>query len=147
MDAAPKDTQERAAAASLNGEYERAQKLLTQAQQIKNFIADLFAKQRDWQALIGKRRGQRKVKEKTKRLPYGQGRKETPSAREEAYHAFFQSLIDELRTKHSFTKARRAQPQNWYTFPTGFSGVTYVVAFSYGGRVRTELYLDIGENQ
>ncbi|HWP30766.1 MAG TPA: DUF4268 domain-containing protein [Fimbriimonadales bacterium] len=74
-----------------------------------------------------------------------EGRKETPSARGEAYRAFFQSLIDELRTKHSFTKARIAQPQSWYAFPTGFSGITYAVAFSYGGRVRVELYLDMGE--
>jgi hypothetical protein len=67
------------------------------------------------------------------------------SAKGEAYREYFQSLIDELRTKHSFTKARLAQPQSWYIFPTGISGASYGMSFAQGERVRAELYIDFGE--
>lgn len=72
LDAALKDVRERAAAASRQGDYERAQTQLTQAQQIEKFIADMRAKRRQWQALIGTPRRQRKGKGKTKPLPRGQ---------------------------------------------------------------------------
>lgn len=72
LDAALKDVRERAAAASRQGDYGRAQTLLTQAQQIEKFIADMRAKRREWQGLIGKSRGQRKGKGRTKPLPRGQ---------------------------------------------------------------------------
>lgn len=67
------------------------------------------------------------------------------SAKGEAYREYFQGLIDELRTKHSFTDARIAQPQNWYNFPTGVSGLTYTTSFAQGRRVRVELYIDVGD--
>jgi hypothetical protein len=64
------------------------------------------------------------------------------SPRSEAYAAFFQELIDRLRTQHQFTQARKGQPQSWYTFTSGLKGVSYAVSFSMGGRVRTEIYID-----
>ncbi|MFZ4663142.1 MAG: DUF4268 domain-containing protein [Caldilineaceae bacterium] len=67
------------------------------------------------------------------------------SAKGEAYRGYFQGLIDELRTKHSFTDARIAQPQNWYNFPTGVSGLTYTTSFAQGRRIRVELYIDVGD--
>ena len=67
------------------------------------------------------------------------------SERSEAYRAFFQSLIDELRNKHHFTKAKIAQPQSWCSFPTGISGITYTASFAQRGRVRAELYIDMGD--
>lgn len=67
------------------------------------------------------------------------------SARGEAYRAFFQKLIDELREKHSLTDARIGQPQNWYNFPTGVSGLVYGTSFAQGGRLRDELYIDVGD--
>jgi len=69
------------------------------------------------------------------------------SPRAEAYRQFFQKLIDELREKHRFTNARKGQPQNWYAFSTGFSGVIYSVSFAQGGKVRTELYIDTGNKE
>jgi len=72
------------------------------------------------------------------------GASATPSARGEAYRAYFQELIDDLREKHRFTGARVAFPQNWHSFASGLSGVTYGTSFAQGGRVRAELYIDRG---
>jgi hypothetical protein len=67
------------------------------------------------------------------------------SDRASAFRAYFQELIDDLRVKHRFTGARVGQPQNWYSFASGFSGVTYGHAFAQGGRARVELYIDRGD--
>lgn len=67
------------------------------------------------------------------------------SEREQKYLAFFQGLIDELFAK-GFTKARKAQPQSWYSFSSENSDVfTYAVAFAQHKRVRTEVYIDCGD--
>ena len=65
--------------------------------------------------------------------------------RGEAYRAYFQKLIDELRETHKFTGARAGQPQSWYTFSSGHRGIVYGHSFAQGGRVRTEVYLDSGD--
>lgn len=65
--------------------------------------------------------------------------------KEEAYRTFFQQLIDVLRTEHKFTAAKIAQPQSWYTFPSGLSKLVYAASFVKGGKVRTELYIDTGD--
>lgn len=65
------------------------------------------------------------------------------SSRGEAYRQFFQKLLDELREKHRFTSARVGQPQNWYVFGSGVSGVPYGASFAQGGRVRVEAYIDL----
>jgi hypothetical protein len=63
----------------------------------------------------------------------------------EAYRAYFQELIDELREKHKFTGARVGQPQSWYHFGAEMSGAGYGASFALGGRVRVEVYIDQGE--
>lgn len=65
------------------------------------------------------------------------------SPKAEAYREYFQGLIDELRTKHKFTGAKVAQPQNWYSFSSGVRGLIYSNSFAQGGKVRAEIYIDL----
>lgn len=65
-----------------------------------------------------------------------------PTARGEAFRAFFQDLIDQLRTQYHFTQASKGQPQNWYQFASGHSGLNYAFVFGAENRVRVELYID-----
>ena len=69
------------------------------------------------------------------------------SEKAERYRKYFQELIDELREKYKFTGARRGQPQNWYCFRSGFSGIQYCASFAQNNRVRTEIYIDTGEKE
>jgi len=71
----------------------------------------------------------------------------TVSAKGELYRNYFQALIDELREKHKFTNARIGQPQNWYSFSSGVSGITFGAVFVQGGKARTELYIDVGDGE
>ena len=68
-----------------------------------------------------------------------------PSAKMEAYREYFQKLIDELRDEYHFTSAKAGQPQNWYSFSSGYSGISYGSSFATGDRVRVELYIDHGD--
>jgi len=61
------------------------------------------------------------------------------------YQRFFQGVIDELRETHKFTNARAAQPQSWYAFASGTSGITYNASFARGDRLRAELFIDVGD--
>ena len=63
----------------------------------------------------------------------------------EAYRRYFQQLIDHLREKHKFTGAKVGQPQNWYSFSSGMSGILYSAVFAQSQRVRVELYVDQGD--
>jgi len=64
--------------------------------------------------------------------------------RYQKYLTFFQGLLDELN-RRNFTRARKAQPQNWYTFTSENSNVyTYAFSFAQHRRVRAEVYIDSG---
>lgn len=67
------------------------------------------------------------------------------SERSDRYGEFFQGLIDTLREKHRFTNARKGQPQNWYSFSTGFRHLTYGANFTGQKEARVELYIDYPE--
>ena len=62
--------------------------------------------------------------------------------RGEKYRLFFQTLMDALREEHQFTRARKAQPQSWYSFSSGTRWFTYGASFAANGRARVELYID-----
>lgn len=66
------------------------------------------------------------------------------SEKREGYRAYFQTLIDTLRSKN-FTNAQKGQPQSWYSFSSGLSGIYYSNSFAQGGRVRAEIYIDRGD--
>jgi hypothetical protein len=74
--------------------------------------------------------------------PAGGAAKSAPSEKGAAYQAFFQPVFDELRTKHAFTNAKAAQPQNWYNFKSGVTGIYYTATFTNGRRLRADLYID-----
>ena len=38
-----------------------------------------------------------------------------------------------------------SQPQSWYAFSSGISGVLYSAAFARGNRVKAEIYIDQGD--
>ncbi len=65
--------------------------------------------------------------------------------KQERYRDYFQQLIDTLREEHSFTRARTGQPQNWYSFSAGHRGFQYGTSFAAGGRIRAEVYIDLGD--
>lgn len=66
------------------------------------------------------------------------------SSKGEAYKNYFQSLIDELRETHKFTNAKIGQPQNWYSFSSGVSNISFAAVFAQGGKARAELFIDVG---
>ena len=68
--------------------------------------------------------------------------KRRTSERKEKYYLFFQTLIDTLREEHDFTRARKAQRLNWYSFSSGTSWITYGTNFTADGRARVDLYID-----
>ncbi len=65
------------------------------------------------------------------------------SPRSEKYRTYFQSLIDDLRNNHKFTNAKAAQLQSWYSFSSGYSGISYDATFSKDGRASSQLYIGI----
>lgn len=60
---------------------------------------------------------------------------------------FFQELIDEHRENYRFTNARVGQPQNWYSFSSGISGMAFGAVFVQSDQARTELYIDVGDSE
>lgn len=69
------------------------------------------------------------------------------SERGEAYRAFFQQVVDELREAHQFTGVRTAQPQNWCSFASGVGSFSYSLTFGQGKQVRVEIYIDSGDKE
>ena len=69
------------------------------------------------------------------------------SEKHERYRHWFQGLIDELRDKHRFTRARQGQPQNWYSFSSGTAGLQYSTFYKADGRLAAEIYIDTGNKE
>ena len=66
----------------------------------------------------------------------------------EKYQTYFQSLLDEMREQHNFTKALCVKKgQNYYSFASGFTGITYGARFPNTGTVYTQLKIDFGKGK
>lgn len=70
----------------------------------------------------------------------------TTTLRQEAYGAFFTELLDRVKAKHpNLTRAKRAYPQNWSSYPVGRSGFSVNPVFGQSDQFRIELYIDTGD--
>ena len=49
--------------------------------------------------------------------------------------------------KHAFTRARKAQPQSWYSFSSGAGWFAYGANFTANGRARVDLYIDTTDRE
>ena len=63
------------------------------------------------------------------------------SERGERYRQFFQNLVDILR-EQQFTNARKGVAQSWYSFSSGFSGISYIASFNRGRIASVEISID-----
>ena len=64
----------------------------------------------------------------------------TVSASGEQYRAFFQDLADILRS-HKFAGVRKALPQNYIRFTSGFPNISYRASFTWDRGPRVELHI------
>ena len=70
----------------------------------------------------------------------------TVTSRGQAYETFFADLLDKVKARYpDLTRARKAYPQSWFTYPVGRSGFAIAVAFGQGDQFRVELYIDTGD--
>jgi len=68
------------------------------------------------------------------------------SPRQQAYEAFFSQLLDKVKVKHpNLTRASKAYPQNWFSFPVGRSGFSISATFAQDNSFRVVLYIDVGD--
>ena len=72
---------------------------------------------------------------------------DSPIGKGALYKRFFDQLVDELREKHKFTKAKGGAGKYWHTFGAGTSGFTYAAVFPSGSRIRAEVYIDLGNRE
>lgn len=68
------------------------------------------------------------------------------SSRQQKYEVFFSELLDRVKAQHpNLTRATKAYPQNWFTYPVGRSGFFISTTFGQGNVFRVELYIDMGD--
>ena len=64
------------------------------------------------------------------------------SSRQQKYEVFFGELLDRVKAQHpNLTRATKAYPQNWFTYPVGRSGFSIATTFAQGNVFRVELYI------
>jgi hypothetical protein len=63
------------------------------------------------------------------------------------YQAFWTRFLERVHTEHpGWTNSRKPQTVNWFPMPCPFKGGSYYCAsFAQGGKLRTELYIDAGD--
>ena len=69
------------------------------------------------------------------------------SARRSSYKEFFEGMIEKL-VQREFTSPRKARPQHWLTFSSGYGqGALYSFSFNRDRKVSVELYLNATREQ
>ncbi len=64
------------------------------------------------------------------------------------YREFWSRWLDRIRVEHShWTQMSTLPAQSWITLPSPIKGTHYGLSFSAGGRIRSELYIDAGNQE
>jgi len=70
------------------------------------------------------------------------------SDRRSAFQAFYASVLETLKERSpGITAASRTQPESWFNFASGKSGVAFGWAFVSQSRFRVEVYIDTGDRE
>ena len=66
--------------------------------------------------------------------------------RQAQYVEFWGKYLERVQADHAgWTRAKRAQPTNWMNQPSPVPGTNLSPSFAAGGRLRHELYIDVGD--
>jgi hypothetical protein len=72
----------------------------------------------------------------------------TSGPKSEAYRAFWRRFIERIHVEHpGWTNARTPGPDNWLEMKSPIRGARYSMSFAMGGRTRSELYIDRGDEE
>ena len=64
------------------------------------------------------------------------------------YREFWSRWLDRIRVEHShWTQMSTLPAQSWITLPSPIKGTHFGLSFSAGGRIRSELYIDAGNQE
>ena len=64
------------------------------------------------------------------------------------YREFWSRWLDRIRVEHGhWTQMSTLPAQSWITLPSPINGTHYGLSFSAGGRIRSELYIDAGNQE
>ncbi len=64
------------------------------------------------------------------------------------YREFWSRWLDRIRVEHAhWTQMSTLPAQSWITLPSPIKGTHYGLSFSAGGRIRSELYIDTGNQE
>ena len=71
----------------------------------------------------------------------------SPNGKDKLYEDFFRRFVHDLRKEGALGEVRASGKKNYRSFRffrSGAKGFTYAVVFPRGGRVRAEIYIDLG---
>lgn len=75
----------------------------------------------------------------------GDGGSRVISDRNKLYLAFYKELIQQYWSQFSNRRMPKAQPQSWFTFGGGKSGIAFGWSFRHANRFSAEIYIDVAK--